>query len=62
MRGTSVTGCILDWYGDYHYAWPYLWRLANHGSVAAHVTFNAIQQMEQSVALVAAGEEVGKPV
>ena len=20
--GTSVTGYILDWYGDCHYAWP----------------------------------------
>jgi hypothetical protein len=27
-----------------------------------YVTFNAIQQTEQSVALAAAGEEVSKPV
>lgn len=36
--------------------------LLTMGVSLRYVTFNAIQQMEQSVALAAAGEEVGKPV
>jgi hypothetical protein len=36
--------------------------LLTMGVPLRQVTFNAIQQMEQSVALAAVGEEVGKPV
>jgi hypothetical protein len=36
--------------------------LLTMGVPLRYVTFNAIQQTEQSVALAAAGEEVGKPV
>jgi hypothetical protein len=36
--------------------------LLTMGVSLRYVTFNAIQQMKQSVALAAAGEEMGKPV
>jgi len=36
--------------------------LLTMGVPPRYVTFNAIQQTEQSVALAAASEEVGKPV
>ena len=36
--------------------------LLTMGVPLRYVTFNAIQQTEQSVALAAASEEVGKPV
>jgi hypothetical protein len=39
-----------------------LGTLLTMGVSLRYVTFNALQQTEQSVALAAAGEEVGKPV